>query len=486
MATEENEIILRLPKPEVLEKHRHYSQRYKPNDTFWGIGIEREFYLQSAKTKSVTRNWILENQKPERYSVRYFQSYKSGTDFNAGIRNIYGEKDTIELPILFNAHALYRVDRNGQHQTTYEREPKHNKRHDGKVLFEYLMQNDTRANDNTFLIPRDNFFIRNYERGFVFDGDAIEIITQNFYKCTAEDSIDELQRLSAAWIQNANNTFRQEGILLEHLPLRWATANHGLAVMWTNLNNVSIFNNGTYHINLTAPTRLDHKGHIADMPAFISRHIRIIRFFQWIEPLLIATFGTGDFLAARNAGFARGSLRCAMSRYIGVGTYDSVIAQNGKSSSIPLNTCPSTWYQQYHADSKYKALGEVGLDILFNKHYNHGIELRIFDWFPEARLYELLRVLIFSMDQALSVRHIPDCRTNLLWNRVCARAVAEGPKLRLWNNEREEFSRALGLRIRGFELKDIWSSLNSCLNRWKGVGECSRVMLRPEPGCRCS
>jgi hypothetical protein len=475
---DERNIIL---KPEILDKHRHYQALYKPNDLYWGIGIEREFYLQSAQSKVVSRKWILENQRPERYSVRYFNSYKSIADFNNSIRNIYREDESIELPVLFNAHALYRCDRAGQHQTTYEREPKPNRRHDNTVLFEYFMRG-----------PASKFFLETYEKGFIFDGDSIEIVTQNFYKCTAEDSIDELQRLSAAWIQGANASFRAAGVLTEHLPLRWATANHGLAVMWTNPGNAAIFNNGTYHINLTAPTRLDSKGLIANRASFVRRHMRIIRFFQWIQPLLIATFGTGDFLARQKvaAGFAGGSLRCAMSRYIGVGTYDSIAAQNGKQLSVLARDAPicgpNGWYAQLHAGSKYNELSELGLDILFNKHFNHGIELRIFDWFPEGRLYELLRILIYSMDQALSLADIPDCRSNHLWNRVTMRAISEGGRLRLWNNERAEFNRALGLRLKGFEIREIWTSLNSCLSRWKGTGECSRVMLRPEPGCRCT
>ena len=61
-----------LPKPEVLGKHRHYKDEYRPGDLYWGIGIEREFYLESASVRPVDRDWMLRNQRPERYSVRYF------------------------------------------------------------------------------------------------------------------------------------------------------------------------------------------------------------------------------------------------------------------------------------------------------------------------------------------------------------------------------------------------------------------------------
>ncbi len=480
MSDDINDIVLTLPKPLVLDKHKHYSARYRSDDLYWGIGIEREFYLQSSKVRTISRKWICDNQRPERYSVRYFQSYKSGDEVKKAINNLYGPNDSIDLPILFNSHALYRVDCKGNHQTTYEREPKPNPAHNGKVLLEYLMEHN----------GGKNFFVQNYDRSLVFDGDSIELITQNFYRARAEDVVDELHRLCYGFISEANAALEAAKIMTEHLPLRWATDNHGLAIMWTNPNNVAIFNNGTYHINLTAPTRLDSNGMILDRTNFIRRHKKIIRFFQWIEPLLICIYGTGDVLGRKSAGFAGGSLRCAMSRYIGIGTYDNERMNNGKTLSVERDKAPiggrDGWYTLYHSTSQYVELEELGLDILFNKHYNHGIELRIFDWFPENRLYELLRILILSMDQALSLAEIPDPRTNRIWNKVTARAISEGGRLKLWKNERAEFSRALGLGLKGFEIKEIWASLCKLLERWAGRGECARHMLRPVPGCLCS
>jgi hypothetical protein len=477
MSDDTNEIVLTLPKPLILDKHLHYAGRYKPNDIYWGIGIEREFYLQSSKVRTVSRKWICDNQRPERYSVRYFQSYKSGAEVNKAINNIYGPNDSIDLPILFNSHALYRVDCKGNHQTTYEREPKPNSAFKGKVLFEYLMEHN----------GGKNFFVQNYERGLVFDGDSIELITQNFYKVCAEDVVDEMQRLCHGFIYETNAALGAAKVMTEHLPLRWATDNHGLALMWTNPGNVAIFNNGTYHINLTAPTRLDGNGVILDRADFIRRHKKMIRFFQWIEPLLICIYGSGDVFARKSGGFSNGSLRCAMSRYIGVGTYDNVTMANGKTLSVARSEVPvggrDGWYTLYHSGSQYVELAEIGLDILFNKHYNHGIELRVFDWFPENRLYELLRILILSMDQALSVAEIPDPRTNRIWNKVTARAISEGGRLKLWKNEQLEFARALGLGIKGFEIKEIWASLCKLLEKWTGRGECARRMLRLQPGC---
>jgi hypothetical protein len=190
------------------------------------------------------------------------------------------------------------------------------------------------------------------------------------------------------------------------------------------------------------------------------------------------------------AGFSGGSLRCAMSRYIGVGTYDTDTMTNGKLATVRRSEVPvgshDGWYTLYHSNSQYVELEELGLDILFNKHYNHGIELRVFDWFSENQLYALLRVLILSMDQAISLREIGDPRKNRIWNKVTARAISEGGRLKLWNQERAEFAKVLGLQIKGFEIKEIWASFCKLLERWAGRGECAQRMLRPEPGCRCT
>ncbi len=129
-----------LPKPEQLEKHNHYRDAYEPNDLFWGVGIERVFYIESALGAEVNRDWIIENQKPERYSVRYFNSYKPGK-FNEAINNLIPEGQSVRIPMLFNAHAFYRMDATGQHQTTYEKVPKPNPKFTGITLFDHLSKN---------------------------------------------------------------------------------------------------------------------------------------------------------------------------------------------------------------------------------------------------------------------------------------------------------------------------------------------------------
>ena len=44
------------------------------------------------------------------------------------------------------------------------------------------------------------------------------------------------------------------------------------------------------------------------------------------------------------------------------------------------------WYNKYHKTSAYNKLEKNGLDINFNKHYTHGIEIRFFDHMSNPRL----------------------------------------------------------------------------------------------------
>ena len=81
----------------------------------------------------------------------------------------------------------------------------------------------------------------------------------------------------------------------------------------------------TYHFNLTIPTELNKDGEIKDKIDFIKKHQRAIRLFQWLSPLFMIKFGSSDYLSHNDSSvnLTKASQRCAMSRYIGVGTYEN-------------------------------------------------------------------------------------------------------------------------------------------------------------------
>jgi len=108
-----------------LEKHQKYKSAYKPNDYYWGLGVEHETYLETSKLKQITSKELKENRKAERYSVNYYSIY-SPELLDSAIDGLFDADQSVLVPILVNSHTFQKTDINGEHQTTYERIPKPN------------------------------------------------------------------------------------------------------------------------------------------------------------------------------------------------------------------------------------------------------------------------------------------------------------------------------------------------------------------------
>lgn len=409
-----------------LPKHAKYRDLYKPNDTFWGIGIEEETYMEATKPLWVARPIALEHHKPERYSVDYYKNSYQPT-FVVDMARLL--KDPFhQMPFVWNAHAFTKTDVNGHHVTTYEKKPKPNSLFKGVTFLQELQ-----LWDPYFLNPDDAHWI--------FDGDTIEFATVGFYKARVPALVKELTSLKSAFLGRVNRFCAEKGYHRSKKggtdTFRWPTRNPPFAVYWTNPQNVVMFNNGTYHLNFTVPTRLGGLGAdglpvVEDPVQFLYKHRKIIRLFQWIEPLLLAVYGTPDPLSAVSDRYSAASQRCAMSRYIGIGTYDTTLMPEGKIVTTPIgeirgSETPYWWYKQFHASSGYKSLEKIGLDINFRKHAHHGIELRIFDWFPEEKLPEVLTFLVNVMDIALLRPEVPEAILDPSWNGLVVRVLRQGP-----------------------------------------------------------
>ena len=61
---------------EMEEKHLKYREQYKPNEVYWGLGIENELYLEFEKKLEIKEENFIKSCKRERYSVNYFENYK--------------------------------------------------------------------------------------------------------------------------------------------------------------------------------------------------------------------------------------------------------------------------------------------------------------------------------------------------------------------------------------------------------------------------
>jgi hypothetical protein len=459
------------PVSDILEKHKRYGDVYGQNELYWGLGIECESYLEMPKPVLVKSDFIINNHGRERYSVDYYKSYKK-TAFEQAIDKFKPVQEVIPLPVLVNAHALNKTDTQFRHQTLYSKVTLPNPEFSGKTIYELIEH------------ARPEFFQENQEKNFTFDGDSIEIMTQGFYKTTVRNVIHELKTTRLTFLENLRAVFSEIEELQSLSDIRWTSGNHGFAVMATNPKNLAIFNNGTYHINITLPTKLNNEGKIADWPLFLEDHRNYIRYIQWLEPLLVANFGSPDPLAWLVEGpFALGSQRGAMSRYIGLGTFDSKTMPKGKILTMDLSGVRSTWYGTYHKSSGYVPLEKIGLDINFNKHWNHGVELRFFDWFPEERLHGLLKLLVYLGDVATTRPCMRDPLDSTLWNTWMVRVMRKGAAAGLTEVEAKALTEVFGFQWKASNtlesvLADVYNYLKSTY--CKG-GPCSKYFLQDSP-----
>jgi hypothetical protein len=397
-----------------LDKHQKYKLAYKPNDFYWGLGVEHETYIETNKLKQVSTKELKENRASERYCVNYYTIYNP-EELHIAIDGLFDSDTKILLPILINSHTFQQADIEGEHRTTYERIPKPNKKFNGKTMFDWLKEQNSK-------------FAEEYAKSYIFDGDTIEFTTQEYYKATVQDVINELITVENSFIRDLN-ALPSEGIIKTYGPFQLAQRNYPFASYLTNLKNNAMFNNGTIHVNITLPTQLDKNAEIADFNLFKKQHQNYARAFQWISPLFVAKYGSPDPLCESKTNgekYSAGSQRIAASRYIGLGTYDTDEMQIGKILTQKKNTIKNlSWYESFHKKVDYKFLDELGLDINFNKHFCHGLEFRIFDSISMKELKELLTILVYLADFSLDT-HIQNPALNEVWHKIAEKSVHDG------------------------------------------------------------
>ena len=370
-----------------FNKESKYEKFYVPNDFYWGLGIENELYLMRETPIIKNGLYIKKNRRRERYSVDYNTSYDTNK-IATYLDSIFIDNDTYNIPQYVNAHTFTKTDCAGEHQTLYVVGKKNNPKFNGKSIHELLKE-------------ADPMFADHYGHNYIFDGDTIEFITQNFYKTTVDNCVEELVSYKAMFLEKLNS-------LTVGLPkLIFPQVNYGLIQFKTNPNNINIFNNGTYHINLTIPTQLDSNGNIQDIQLFEKQHSNAIKLLQWIEPLIILLYGSPDVFSYNdNAMYASGSLRLVASRYIGIGTYNANLMKKGKllndlKSTMFMHLYEKSWYNQIYQKTDYISNEFMGYDFNYAKHYNAGIEFRILDYFPEAALPGIINFIILILDHSL-------------------------------------------------------------------------------------
>ena len=150
-------------------KHFKYKNAYKPNNIYWGLGIENEIYLEFSKKKIIKKTDVLVKQKNERYSLDYYSNYKKYYLSKGLIHFISSiEDDEIEIPYLLNSHSFTKTDIYNEPARLYTKKCEENPRFCGETFIETLQKTNP-------------YFKNTIDTYWLFDGDSIEFNSINFF-----------------------------------------------------------------------------------------------------------------------------------------------------------------------------------------------------------------------------------------------------------------------------------------------------------------
>nr|WP_294671248.1 hypothetical protein [uncultured Fluviicola sp.] len=414
---------------------------------YWGIGLENETYMQFEESMIVSGGFIQEKIGCERYSIDYRKCYKSGI-LASVLENGLTKDHNYRVSRMINSHSLDKIDLNYQHKTIASTNPAaDNPEYLGKSILENFLETQP-YNIQSMLTQKTN------PMGSVnFDGDSIEFVTRYFENRTIPDSCDELAATKKLFIDKIN----ESGVLNGHL--HFPNYNIGFNMFVSNQENIVLFNNGTYHFHMTLPT-LTENSRIVDYAGFEAKHANAIYLLQWFEPLFIATLGSPDIMQVisskhgLNHQFAGGSMRNAMSRYTGVGTFNKVMAK-GKILTYQVEEFRKLlrfekeeniwWRDQVESDFDYELLSDIGLDFNQEKMYQSGFEFRSFDEFPASYLPDLLHAIIIVCEHSLHVPDVPWCHDSVVWNNLVFKSLKFGYQTEITSEEKQEVLEVLNL-----------------------------------------
>jgi hypothetical protein len=239
----------------------------------------------------------------------------------------------------------------------------------------------------------------------------------------------------------------------------------------------------TYHFNFTLPSQLNDKGYIQDYKLFIEQHKNAIHLIQWVEPLLIVIYGSGDIFSTVNPNLTPTSQRIAKSRYIGLGTYDTDKMTPGKILHIDANNNHLSnldywWFNKYNEISDYTREDLIGVDINFHKHKNHGIEIRIFDYFDESKLVSALEFCVLILDHSLVKGNMIESPVkNKLWNQFIVDILKDRNTL-ITEEIKVLYEDIFDFKTNFNTINEFYAKIhNKLLRKYEYSGECYKRMV---------
>lgn len=407
---------------------------------YWGIGLENETYMQFEEPLIVSGAFIQEKIGCERYSIDYRKCYQAGA-LTPVLEAAFDKNLTYRISRMMNSHSLEKVDLNWQHKTIAGTDPlEDNPDYSGKSILENFLETQP-YNIWSMFTQKTN------PMGSVnFDGDSIEFVTKYFENRTISASCDELAATKKLFIDKIN----ESAVLKEKLS--FPDYNSGLNMFMSNQENIVLFNNGTYHFHITLPTWTENS-RIVDYADFEAKHANAIYLLQWFEPFFISTLGSPDIMQVISTKyglkeqFTGGSMRNAMSRYTGVGTFHKSMAK-GKILTYPVEDFRKLlkfqkeeniwWRDQIETAFDYTLLSDVGLDFNQEKMYQSGFEFRSFDEFPASYLPEVLHAIILICEHALNLPDVPWSHDSVVWNNLVFKSLKFGYQAAVTAEEKRE------------------------------------------------
>jgi hypothetical protein len=147
---------------------------------------------------------------------------------------------------------------------------------------------------------------------------------------------------------------------------------------------------------------------------------------------------------------------------------------------------PLPWYERLYARTAYVPLDVIGLDINYNKHWAHGLELRFLDQLPMESLRVVMEQLVVLMDVALEKEAIPDPRVNERWHTMAESALYNGIYWNVLPEEMGALCGALRLTESPKEPLSVDDALAWIFDRLEGrKGYCCTHMLQGERPVGC-
>jgi hypothetical protein len=236
--------------------------------------------------------------------------------------------------------------------------------------------------------------------------------------------------------------------------------------------------------------------HIADKAKFAKDHAKAIKIIQWMEPLIVAVYGAPDPFASmhnysENHKFSHASQRCAISRYIGLGLFNSDDMPSGKILTRPIGEirpeCDFWWFDEYYKYNAYTKLSEIGIDINYNKYYNHGIELRFLDHIPNKDdVFKSFELIVYLMDHIMDndkINQFGNPITNKIWNQMVLHIMIHGHTYQPQSEEIEMYEKLFNMRLKtrtvGGIYHEIYRELLMRYNNVKSVDQSKTYKLTP-------